>query len=147
MSAGNGVQFERLRRITGYLGTIDRFNDAKQAEERDRVKHTVEQESKANNGFVLMAAAVIDRAVQDYENARNALKRIEETGMEYVYIHGEKLYRFTALAYLAEVDEFFRSKRAAVLMATDPIVLYDKIRENYELHGKCYPWAEYEVIP
>ena len=32
--------FERIRRITGYLvGTIDRWNDAKQAEERDRVKH------------------------------------------------------------------------------------------------------------
>lgn len=32
--------FERIRRITGYLvGTVDRFNDAKRAEERDRVKH------------------------------------------------------------------------------------------------------------
>ncbi|WP_028043190.1 anaerobic ribonucleoside triphosphate reductase [Candidatus Stoquefichus massiliensis] len=32
--------FERIRRITGYLvGTIDRFNDAKRAEEADRVKH------------------------------------------------------------------------------------------------------------
>ncbi len=34
------VPFERVRRITGYLvGTVDRFNNAKQAEERDRVKH------------------------------------------------------------------------------------------------------------
>jgi len=34
------VQFERIRRITGYLvGTLDRFNDAKKAEERDRIKH------------------------------------------------------------------------------------------------------------
>lgn len=34
------VPFERIRRITGYLvGTVDRFNDAKRAEERDRVKH------------------------------------------------------------------------------------------------------------
>lgn len=33
--------FERIRRITGYLvGTLDRFNDAKRAEEHDRVKHT-----------------------------------------------------------------------------------------------------------
>lgn len=33
-------KFERIRRITGYLvGTLDRFNDAKQAEEHDRVKH------------------------------------------------------------------------------------------------------------
>ncbi|MCI8497191.1 MAG: anaerobic ribonucleoside triphosphate reductase [Clostridiales bacterium] len=35
-------KFERIRRITGYLvGTLDRFNDAKQAEVRDRVKHSV----------------------------------------------------------------------------------------------------------
>jgi ribonucleoside-triphosphate reductase len=35
-----GVKFERIRRITGYLvGTLDRFNNAKQAEERERVKH------------------------------------------------------------------------------------------------------------
>ena len=33
-------KFERIRRITGYLvGTLDRFNDAKKAEEHDRVKH------------------------------------------------------------------------------------------------------------
>lgn len=33
---------ERIRRITGYLvGTLDRFNDAKAAEERDRVKHAI----------------------------------------------------------------------------------------------------------
>ena len=37
---GVGVKFDRIRRITGYLvGTTDRFNNAKQAEERDRVKH------------------------------------------------------------------------------------------------------------
>lgn len=34
------VRFDRIRRITGYLvGTLDRFNDAKKAEERDRIKH------------------------------------------------------------------------------------------------------------
>ena len=34
------VPFQRIRRITGYLvGTLDRFNDAKRAEEHDRVKH------------------------------------------------------------------------------------------------------------
>ena len=38
----DGVPFERIRRITGYLvGTLDRFNNAKRAEERDRVKHSV----------------------------------------------------------------------------------------------------------
>lgn len=35
-----GDKFERIRRITGYLvGTIDRWNDSKQSEERERVKH------------------------------------------------------------------------------------------------------------
>lgn len=34
--------FHRIRRITGYLvGTLDRFNNAKRAEERDRVKHSI----------------------------------------------------------------------------------------------------------
>ena len=38
--AAHGQSFERIRRITGYLvGTLDRFNDAKRAEEGDRVKH------------------------------------------------------------------------------------------------------------
>ncbi|MBQ7568445.1 hypothetical protein IJT17_06530 [bacterium] len=37
---GKGVSFERIRRITGYLvGTMDKWNEAKRAEERDRVKH------------------------------------------------------------------------------------------------------------
>lgn len=41
----NAVPFERIRRITGYLvGTLDKWNDAKRAEERDRVKHTVNQD-------------------------------------------------------------------------------------------------------
>ncbi len=39
---GENVKFERIRRITGYLtGSLDRWNDAKQAEEHDRVKHSV----------------------------------------------------------------------------------------------------------
>ncbi|NMA08900.1 MAG: anaerobic ribonucleoside triphosphate reductase [Clostridiales bacterium] len=38
----DGCGFERIRRITGYLvGTLDNFNDAKRAEEHDRVKHTL----------------------------------------------------------------------------------------------------------
>ena len=37
-----GGKFERLRRITGYLvGTLDRWNDGKKAEEKARVKHSV----------------------------------------------------------------------------------------------------------
>ena len=36
---GKDVKFERIRRITGYLvGTMDKWNDAKKAEEHDRVK-------------------------------------------------------------------------------------------------------------
>ena len=37
---GEGVKFDRIRRITGYLvGTLDRFNNAKKAEVNDRVTH------------------------------------------------------------------------------------------------------------
>jgi hypothetical protein len=36
------IPFDRIRRITGYLvGTLDRFNNGKRAEEHDRVKHSV----------------------------------------------------------------------------------------------------------
>nr|WP_217957949.1 anaerobic ribonucleoside-triphosphate reductase [Acutalibacter muris] len=39
---GEGKDFERIRRITGYLtGTLDGWNSAKRAEEKDRVKHPV----------------------------------------------------------------------------------------------------------
>ena len=39
---GEGVKFERIRRITGYLvGTLDRFGDAKKSEVKERVKHVV----------------------------------------------------------------------------------------------------------
>ena len=39
------IAFERIRRITGYLvGTLDRFNNAKRAEEADRVKHGTNEE-------------------------------------------------------------------------------------------------------
>ena len=40
-TVGEGIKFERIRRITGYLvGTVDRFNNGKAAEVRDRVKHS-----------------------------------------------------------------------------------------------------------
>lgn len=40
VKVGTNVPFERTRRITGYLvGALDRFNNAKRAEEKDRVKH------------------------------------------------------------------------------------------------------------
>lgn len=39
---GEGRDFERIRRITGYLtGTVDGWNNAKRAEEKDRVRHPV----------------------------------------------------------------------------------------------------------
>lgn len=42
------VPFDRIRRITGYLvGTMDRWNDSKTAEESDRVKHGVHREDRA----------------------------------------------------------------------------------------------------
>ena len=41
---GEGVKFERIRRITGYLvGDVSRFNNAKRAEEKDRVKHNIDK--------------------------------------------------------------------------------------------------------
>ncbi len=43
---GEGVGFEHIRRITGYLvGTTERFNNAKRCEEKDRVKHTLENKT------------------------------------------------------------------------------------------------------
>lgn len=41
----DGLSFHRIRRITGYLvGTLDRFNNAKRAEVKDRVKHSIRKE-------------------------------------------------------------------------------------------------------
>lgn len=43
---GEGVKFERIRRITGYLvGSMDRWSTGKRCEERDRVKHSVYEEA------------------------------------------------------------------------------------------------------
>lgn len=44
---GKGVLFERIRRITGYLtGSLHTWNNAKKAEERDRVKHGMTTKQK-----------------------------------------------------------------------------------------------------
>ena len=44
-TVGKGIKFQRTRRITGYLvGTLDRFNNAKRQEEKDRVKHNKYEE-------------------------------------------------------------------------------------------------------
>jgi len=46
---GEGVGFERIRRVTGYLsGDVKRFNNGKRAEEKDRVKHTGVKELMAS---------------------------------------------------------------------------------------------------
>ena len=46
---GEGVGFERIRRVTGYLsGDVKRFNNSKRAEEKDRVKHTGVKEVMCN---------------------------------------------------------------------------------------------------
>lgn len=38
----HSIPFNRIRRITGYLvGSLERFNNSKRAEEHDRVKHTI----------------------------------------------------------------------------------------------------------
>lgn len=48
MNIGEGVKFERIRRITGYLtGDIMGWNDGKKAELKDRVQHTIEKKEKA----------------------------------------------------------------------------------------------------
>lgn len=53
---GKGIKFERIRRVTGYLsGDVSRFNNAKRAEEKDRVKHTgvkeIEKDSTPGKSF------------------------------------------------------------------------------------------------
>ena len=46
---GEGVKFERIARITGYLvGTLDRFNNAKRQEVEQRVKHTIGVRNESN---------------------------------------------------------------------------------------------------
>ena len=48
---GADVKFDRIRRITGYLvGTTDRFNNAKRAEERDRVKMCIRDRECTGSG-------------------------------------------------------------------------------------------------
>lgn len=59
-----GGKFERLRRITGYLvGTLDRWNDGKKAEERARVKHSVNSSINDNERASRLAEQAIARNV------------------------------------------------------------------------------------
>lgn len=46
---GKCVKFDRIRRICGYLvGTLDKWNDAKKAEEKGRVKHGIGRKENGN---------------------------------------------------------------------------------------------------
>lgn len=57
-------RFERLRRITGYLvGSLERWNDGKKAEEQDRVKHGVCLEDE-NQYSVTNKALLEDKKLQ-----------------------------------------------------------------------------------
>lgn len=55
---GRDVEFERIRRITGYLvGTLDRFGDAKRSEVEERVKHGLGNRNPIGEGVKIRCAA------------------------------------------------------------------------------------------
>lgn len=55
---GEGVPFERIRRITGYLvGSLERFNNGKRQEEHDRVKHAVDEQMAETLEFAYAKAS------------------------------------------------------------------------------------------
>lgn len=57
-------KFERLRRITGYLvGSLDRWNDAKRAEERARVKHSVNSAVDDHARMVALETQAMERSI------------------------------------------------------------------------------------
>lgn len=64
-------RFERIRRITGYLtGTLDKWNDAKRAEERDRVKHLTTTEHTENTEKGKGSVSSVCSVVEDKEERR-----------------------------------------------------------------------------
>ena len=57
-------KFERLRRITGYLvGTLDRWNDAKKAEEHARVKHSVNSAVNDAERLVMLETQAMEQNI------------------------------------------------------------------------------------
>ena len=57
-------KFERLRRITGYLvGTLDRWNDAKKAEEHARVKHSVNSSVNDATRLVMLETQAMEHNI------------------------------------------------------------------------------------
>ena len=73
------IPFERLRRITGYLvGTLDRWNDGKKAEERDRVKHTISCESSSLDSDTPCDAPEYSKIEQDVRNDKDGVYTVAE---------------------------------------------------------------------
>lgn len=66
---GKGVKFERIRRITGYLQILSRWNDAKKAEEKDRVKHGV-GEVTAESAIKSLHDAALRVSADDYDKLK-----------------------------------------------------------------------------
>lgn len=76
-------KFERIRRITGYLvGTLDRFNDAKRAEESERVKHlTSEKEIHVGKIYTIDLTALLLETLGSLDAVKNL--EIEEAYIEF----------------------------------------------------------------
>ena len=78
---GEGVGFERIRRVTGYLsGDVKRFNNGKRAEEKDRVKHTGIKEVIA---LVLISGGIF--IVQKVGGAKRPNRKNKFDGGSYEY--------------------------------------------------------------
>ncbi|MDO5480996.1 MAG: anaerobic ribonucleoside triphosphate reductase [Candidatus Saccharibacteria bacterium] len=79
------VPFERLRRITGYLvGTLDRWNDGKKAEEHDRVKHSVGSSSWGDD---------MDESEEEFSAKHKGGKKVKVADKNGVYSKQEKAAR------------------------------------------------------
>jgi hypothetical protein len=73
---GVGVNFERIRRITGYLvGTVDHFNNGKRAEEADRVAHDVPNTSLQSREKTYASAEARQAGCSGHETKRAGQQR------------------------------------------------------------------------
>ena len=73
---GEGVKFERIRRVTGYLsGDVSRFNNGKRAEEHDRVCHGDGRKHHLQRRIYSKFQAVRDAAGDDTEAVRSCQKQ------------------------------------------------------------------------
>ena len=72
--------FERIRRITGYLvGSMDKWNNAKRAEEHERVKHIVGNREDSGDPRVDEAIEKRFKQEQEYDKRFDELQEKEET--------------------------------------------------------------------